>query len=54
MATSAERPETRTNRYYARDQRSFTGPMKFSVFNTAPNAPPSQCSASKVTRSARR
>ena len=36
MATSAERPETRTNRYYARDQRSFTGPMKFSVFNTAP------------------
>jgi hypothetical protein len=36
MATSAERPETKTNRYYARDQRSFTGPMKFSVFNTAP------------------
>ena len=36
MATSAERPATRTTRYYARDQRSFTGPMKFSVFNTAP------------------
>ncbi len=36
MASSSERPETRTNRYYARDQRSFTGPMKFSVFNTAP------------------
>jgi hypothetical protein len=36
MATSVARPETRTTRYYARDQRSFTGPMKFSVFNTAP------------------
>ena len=36
MATSAERPETRTTRYYARDQRSYTGPMKFSVFNTSP------------------
>jgi hypothetical protein len=36
MATSAEQPETKTTRYYARDQRSFTGPMKFSVFNTAP------------------
>jgi len=36
MATHATRPETRTTRYYARDQRSFTGPMKFSVFNTAP------------------
>jgi hypothetical protein len=36
MATHATRPETRTVRYYARDQRSYTGPMKFSVFNTAP------------------
>jgi len=36
MAPQATRPETRTVRYYARDQRSYTGPMKFSVFNTAP------------------
>ncbi|HEX7862038.1 MAG TPA: DUF1592 domain-containing protein [Verrucomicrobiae bacterium] len=36
MATHAERPETKTQRYYTRDQRSFTGPMKFSEFNTAP------------------
>jgi hypothetical protein len=36
MATHATRPETRAVRYYARDQRSYTGPMKFSVFNTAP------------------
>ncbi len=36
MATHVTRPETRTVRYYARDQRSYTGPMKFSVFNTAP------------------
>ncbi|PYL00534.1 MAG: hypothetical protein DME19_04815 [Verrucomicrobia bacterium] len=36
MATSAERPATKITRYYARDQRSYTGPMKFSVFNTAP------------------
>ncbi len=36
MATHAERPETTVRRYYTREQRSFTGPMKFSVFNTAP------------------
>ena len=36
MATQAERPEPRVRRYYARDQGSYTGPMKFSVFNTAP------------------
>ncbi len=36
MATQATRPETKVTRYYARDQRSYTGPMKFSVFNTAP------------------
>src|SRR5213076_1311111 len=36
MAPQAERPKTKIERYYARDQRSFTGPMKFSVFNTAP------------------
>jgi len=27
---------TTVKRYYARDQRSYTGPMKFSVFNNAP------------------
>ncbi|HEY0456749.1 MAG TPA: DUF1587 domain-containing protein, partial [Verrucomicrobiae bacterium] len=36
MAPQAERPVTKTQRYYTRDQRSFTGPMKFTVFNTAP------------------
>src|SRR3989454_8188587 len=36
MATQATRPETLMKRYYARDQRSYTGPMKFNVFNTAP------------------
>ena len=36
MLPSAERPPTPVKRYYTRDQRSFTGPMKFSVFNTAP------------------
>ncbi len=36
MATHVTRPETKTVRYYARDQRSYTGPMKFNVFNTAP------------------
>src|SRR6266852_4619353 len=36
MAAQATRPETKVTRYYARDQRSYTGPMKFTVFNTAP------------------
>ena len=36
MAPQAERPQPNIQRYYARDQRSYTGPMKFSVFNTAP------------------
>ena len=36
MASHAERPETKTQRYYTRDQRSYTGPMKFNEFNTAP------------------
>jgi Protein of unknown function (DUF1592)/Protein of unknown function (DUF1588)/Protein of unknown function (DUF1585)/Protein of unknown function (DUF1587)/Protein of unknown function (DUF1595)/Planctomycete cytochrome C len=36
MAPFAERPAQKVQRYYARDQRSYTGPMKFSVFNTAP------------------
>ena len=36
MVPSVERPATTVKRYYTRDQRSFTGPMKFSVFNTAP------------------
>src|SRR6266446_3013844 len=35
MATHATRPATKVTRYYARDQRSYTGPMKFTVFNTA-------------------
>src|SRR5437899_8121982 len=36
MATQPERPQTKVQSFYARDQRSYTGPMKFSVFNTAP------------------
>jgi hypothetical protein len=36
MAQYPERPPTTVRRYYTRDQRSWTGPMKFSVFNTAP------------------
>ena len=36
MAKQAARPETTTQRYYARDQRSFTGPAKFTVFNGSP------------------
>src|SRR6266540_2272414 len=36
MAQYAGPPKAMTRRYYARDQRSYTGPMKFSVFNTAP------------------
>src|SRR5947208_4299161 len=36
MATQADPPRPKVQRYYARDQRSYTGPMKFSVFNTAP------------------
>src|SRR6185503_18900026 len=36
MAPYADRPQTKVTRYYARDQRSYTGPMRFSVFNTAP------------------
>src|SRR6266566_3035404 len=36
MAPQAEPPQPKVRRYYARDQRSYTGPMKFSVFNTAP------------------
>jgi hypothetical protein len=35
-ATHAERPATTTVRYYTREQRSYTNPMKFTVFNTAP------------------
>ena len=33
MAKQVEAPQPKVTRYYARDQRSFTGPMKFSVFN---------------------
>ncbi len=36
MARSVERPKTQTVRYYARDQKSFVGKMKFSVFNQSP------------------
>jgi hypothetical protein len=36
VATQAERPLVMVHRYYARDQHSYTGPMKFTVFNTAP------------------
>ncbi|MFZ9837408.1 MAG: DUF1588 domain-containing protein [Opitutaceae bacterium] len=36
IAPSVEPPAAGVTRHYARDQRSFTGPMKFSVFNTAP------------------
>ena len=36
MAPYADRPPTTLRRFYTRDQRSWTGPMKFSVFNTAP------------------
>ena len=43
LATQVDRPESRTVRYYAREQRSFTGKMKFTVFNSAPNAPRFRC-----------
>lgn len=36
MATQAERPKTTTKRYYAREEKAFTGKMKFSVFNMSP------------------
>jgi Protein of unknown function (DUF1592)/Protein of unknown function (DUF1588)/Protein of unknown function (DUF1585)/Protein of unknown function (DUF1587)/Protein of unknown function (DUF1595)/Planctomycete cytochrome C len=36
MARQVERPEPRTRRYPTRQQRSFTGKMKFSVFNQSP------------------
>lgn len=36
MAPYAERPSVHIRRYYTRDQRSWTGPMKFNEFNTAP------------------
>jgi hypothetical protein len=36
MAKSPEQPAAATTRYYAREARSFIGPMKFSVFNTSP------------------
>ena len=36
MAPQAQRPPVTTRRFYTRDQRSWTGPMKFSEFNTAP------------------
>ena len=36
LVASAEKIPVVTKRYYARDQGSYTGPMKFSVFNQAP------------------
>jgi hypothetical protein len=36
MAPQAERPSCAVQRYYARDQRSYTGPMTYTVFNNAP------------------
>ncbi len=36
MPQQTARPETRTVRYYAREQRSFVGPAKFTVFNGSP------------------
>ncbi|MCP5515748.1 MAG: DUF1592 domain-containing protein [Verrucomicrobiales bacterium] len=36
MAPYPERPAVNVRRYYAREQGSYTGPMKFSEFNTAP------------------
>jgi len=36
IAGAAGEPETRVVRYRTRDEGSYTGPMKFSVFNTAP------------------
>jgi mono/diheme cytochrome c family protein len=35
MARGMSRPETATKRYYAREQRAFTGKVEFSQFNTA-------------------
>ena len=36
LVSSAEKLPAGPKRYYARDQGSYTGPMKFSVFNSAP------------------
>ncbi len=36
VAKQSERPVPTVKRYYARDQGSFTGPMKFDEFNSAP------------------
>jgi hypothetical protein len=36
VAPAVKRPEARVRRYYTREQGSYTGPMKFSEFNTAP------------------
>jgi hypothetical protein len=36
LAPFAEKPKLVVRRYYTRDQGSYTGPMKFDVFNTAP------------------
>ena len=36
IAPYAEKPAATVQRYYARDQHSYTGPMRFDEFNTAP------------------
>jgi len=36
VAMTSAAPPSKTQRYYARDQRSFTGPLRFSQFNRSP------------------
>src|SRR5947207_3301252 len=36
LAPYTQAPASKVHRYYARDQHSYTGPMTFTVFNTAP------------------
>jgi hypothetical protein len=36
IAKQASPPPAKVTRYYTRDQRSYTGPMTYTVFNTAP------------------
>jgi hypothetical protein len=36
LAPQAEQPPSNVRRYYAREQRSYAGPMKFSFFNSSP------------------
>src|SRR5258708_5270056 len=36
IAPYAQQPSAKARRYYARDQKGYTGPMTFTVFNNAP------------------